>query len=50
MGTIYNTIIAEHSDCFKASKNLGRGWNFNCVAITPDDELLCTNCGEIIKV
>ena len=49
MGTIYNTIIAEHSDCFKAWLKEGSRV-FNCVAITPDDELLCTNCGEIIKV
>tara|TARA_R100000008_G_scaffold980_2_gene818 strand:+ start:3931 stop:4080 length:150 start_codon:yes stop_codon:yes gene_type:complete len=49
MGSIYRAIIEEHGACGLAVAEKDSK-NFNCVAITPDDELLCTQCGKIIKV
>jgi len=46
MGTIYQAIISEHSEC----AYLNHAPPFTCVAVTPDDELICTQCGETIKL
>lgn len=49
MGTIYQAILFDHRRCFEVWAKEGSD-DFNCVAITSDDELICTNCGEIITV
>ena len=49
MGTIYQAIISEHRACFEAWAKEGSE-DFNCVAITCNDDLFCTNCGEVIKL
>lgn len=48
MGTIYQAIISEHSECGYREDPGSK--NFTCVAVTPDDELICTQCGETIKL